>query len=116
MSTGRGDDTFRGPWLAIALRALLGDRTSTTPVAVGLHTAGTVMTVQLEGTGPRVVLDPDPPPSTVLQADPEVVLALAAGAVSVQQAVARGSLQGDRRELAAVFGTADSGDARRPPA
>ncbi len=52
MSTGRGEDTFRGPWLAVALRALLRDRTSTTPVAVGLHTANTVMTVQLEGTGP----------------------------------------------------------------
>ncbi len=108
MSTGRGEDTFRGPWLAVALRALLRDRTSTTPVAVGLHTANTVMTVQLEGTGPRVVLDPDPPPSTVLRADPEVVLALAVGALSVEQAVARGSLQGDRRELAAVFSTGDS--------
>lgn len=106
MSSGRGDDTFRGRWLAVALRALLHDRTSTIPVAVGLHTAGTLMTVQLEGTGPRIVLDPDPPPSTVLRADPEVVLALSAGAVSVEQAVARGSLQGDRHELAAVFGPA----------
>lgn len=47
-----------------------------------------------------------------LQGDPqELVLALAAGAVSVEQAVARASLQGDPQELAAVFGTADA-----PPA
>jgi DNA-binding HxlR family transcriptional regulator len=115
MRSGRGDDTFRGPWLATALRALLGDRTSATPVAVGLDTAGTVMMVQLDGTGARVVLDPDPPPSTVLRADPEVVLALAARTVNVDQAIARGNLQGDPQELAAVFGAADSGNARRPP-
>lgn len=113
--SGRGDDTFRGTWLATALRALLGDRTSATPVAVGLDTAGTVMTVQLDGTGARVVLDPDPPPSTVLRADPEVVLALAARTVNVDRAIARGNLQGDPQELAAVFGAADSGNARRPP-
>lgn len=111
MRSGRGEDTFRAPWLAVALRALLHDRTSATPVVVGLDTAGVVVAVQLDRTGPRVVLDLDPPPATVLQADPEVVLALAAGAISPEQAVARGSLQGDRQALDAVFAAADTSDA-----
>jgi DNA-binding HxlR family transcriptional regulator len=103
MRSGRGEDSFRGRWLAVALRALVHDRTSPTPIAVGLDTAGTLMAVQLDATGPTVVLDPDPPPTTVLVADPEVVLALAAGAVSVDQAIARGSLSGEDDVLAAVF-------------
>lgn len=117
MRSGRGGDTFRSPWLGTAVRALLDGRTSAPPVAVGLDTAGTVMTVRLDGTGASVVFDPDPPSSTVLRAEPEVVLALAAGAVSVDQAITRGNLQGDPQELAAVFGAGDSagGNARQPP-
>lgn len=115
MRSGRGEDTFRGPWLAVALRALLHDRRRSTPVAVGLHTADTVLTVRLDETGPRVEIDPDPSSSTVLRADPEVVLALAAGAVSVDQAIARGSLRGDRRELSAVFDTVHSTPAEQQP-
>lgn len=106
MRSGRGDDAFQGLWLAVALRALLRDSTSATPVAVGLDTAGVAMTVALDDTGPRVVVDPSRPPSTVLRAEPDVVLALAAGAFSVEQTVARGAVDGDRQDLAAVFGTA----------
>ncbi|MDQ4093087.1 MAG: helix-turn-helix transcriptional regulator [Actinomycetota bacterium] len=112
MSPGPGADSFQPRWLVVALRALLHDRTTETPVTVGLDTAGTIVMVQLDETGPHVVPDPDPPPSTVLRADPEVVLGLAAGAVTVEHAIAGGTLRGDPQQLAAVFGTAKAGNAR----
>jgi len=103
MRPGPGADSFQPHWLAVALRALLHARTTETPVRVGIHTADATMAVELDETGARVVLDPDPPPSTVLRADPDVVLGLAAGALSIEQALARGTLRGEPRQLAAVF-------------
>lgn len=94
MRTRRGDDSFDVSWLAVAIRALLHDRTSATPVAVGLDTAGRMLIVELDETGLRVGLDPDPVPGTVLRVHPEVVLALAAGAISPKRAVTTGTLRG----------------------
>ena len=72
-------------------------------MTVGLDSAGTIVMVQLDETGPHVVLDPDPPPGTVLRADPDVVLGLAAGALTVEGVIAHGTLRGDPQQLAAVF-------------
>lgn len=104
MRPGRGDDAFRESWLAVGLSALLVGRTSAQPVAVGLETGEATMTVHLDDAGARVELDPEALPATVLQADPEVVLGLAAGGLTVGQALDRGSLRGRRRDLSAVFG------------
>lgn len=104
MRPGRGDDAFRGSWLAVGLRALLAGRTSTEPVAVGLATGEGTMAVHFDAGGARVELDPATLPPTVLEADPEVVLGLAAGVLSVGQALARGRLRGRRRDVSAVFG------------
>jgi hypothetical protein len=103
MRPGRGDDTFRGPWLVTALRALLVNRTSSTPVAVGLEVAGDRIAVRRDRQGVEVSLNPDAMPTTVLRGAPEVVLALAAGALTPQQAVDRATLDGDVDELRAVF-------------
>lgn len=108
MRTGCGGDEFRTPWLAVGLRALLSGRRSPSPVTVGIETAESTLVIVVDETGPRVELDPDSLPRTVLHADPQVVLGLAAGALSVDDAVARGQLRGIRDELAAVFGAADA--------
>ena len=105
MTAGPGDHRFDPRWLTVALAALLSDRTSVEPVSVGLQVGNVVLTVGLDDTGPQVSLGADPAqdPGTVLSAAPDVVLGLAAGALSVEQAVARGELRGDARPLAAVF-------------
>jgi DNA-binding HxlR family transcriptional regulator len=103
MAPGPGEDAFDCRWLAVALRALLRDRIASKPVTVGLEVDGTLLAVHLDTDGPSVDLGPERRPRTILQAGPDVVLGLAAGALSVDEAVARGSLEGGRRALAAVF-------------
>lgn len=105
MRAGRGDEAFRNSWLAVGLRVPLSGRSSAQPVAVGLRTGEGTMTVHLDGAGARVELDPEALPATVLQADPEVVLGLAAGVLTVGQALEWDSLRGRRRDLTAVFGS-----------
>lgn len=105
MRPGRGVDAFRASWLAVGLRALLAGRTSAEPVSVGLDTGAGTMTVHDDDIGARVELDPQVLPLTVLQAEPEVVLGLASGVLSVGQALERGRLRGRRRDLTAVFGS-----------
>jgi len=40
----------------------------------------------------------------VLRAEPSVVLGLASGILTVEQAISAGDLRGDKQDLAAVFG------------
>lgn len=106
MTSGPGEDSFRPEWLAVALRTFLHGRTSEAPVTIGLDTAGTIVIVRLDGTGPQVVLGQDPPPPTVLRAEPGVVLGLASGVLNLEQALSSGTLRGDAAELAMVFNAA----------
>lgn len=103
MKPGPGGDVFQPQWLHVALMALLHDRTSQTPIDVAIQTAGVTLAVRVDEDGPHVEPAQDPQPDTVLRAAPDVVLGLAAGALSVEQAVARGELRGDPQRLARVF-------------
>jgi DNA-binding HxlR family transcriptional regulator len=105
MVTGKGDDEFRPHWLAPAIRALLHDRTSSTPETVGLEIDGVLLAVQVDEDGAYVSVNPATRPRTVLRADPEVVLALAAGAMTAREAAQRSTLTGRQRDLRAVFST-----------
>lgn len=104
MATGRDGDAFQPRWLAVALPALLAGRTAHPAVEIGIEVTGLRIAVRLDGTGPHVTLDPDQRPDTTLTADPEVVLGLAAGALTLDQALASASVRGDSRLLATVFG------------
>lgn len=103
MVAGPGSDSFRPEWLGIALGALLRGRTADPPIAVGFETAGTTVTVELAEAGPQVVLAEPSLPPTVLRAEPGIILGLAAGVLTVDQAVSMGHLQGAGKDLAAVF-------------
>lgn len=103
LMTGRNDDAFQPRWLALALPALLRGVTATPPVELGLETDGLLMVLRVDGDGPGVTVRRDPRPDTVLTAEPEVVVGLAAGGLTVDQALAAGDLRGDRRVLDAVF-------------
>ncbi len=103
MTSGPGGHSFRPEWLAVALRAFLHGRTAERPVVVGFETAGTTVTVRLDESGPQVLVAQGPLPRTVLRAEPGVVLGLAAGVLSVEQATTSGILRGKAADLATLF-------------
>lgn len=104
MVSGPRGDSFRSHWLVVALESLLGGRRAEVPATVGVEVDGTTLTVRVDETGTRVVPDVDGPPATVLHAEPMVVLGLASGMLTVEQAIAAGELRGDPQDLAAVLG------------
>ncbi len=104
MVSGPRGDSFQAHWLVVALQALLRGKRSEVPRTVGVEVDGTMVTVHVDQTGPQVALDGDRQVETVLRAEPAVVLGLAAGALTVEQAIAAGVVRGDKNQLAAVFG------------
>lgn len=103
LATGPGDDTFRPRWLTLALPALLRGATASPPVELGIETNGFLMVLRVDETGPSVYAHTDHEPQTVLSAPPDVVVALAAGGISIEQAIAAGELSGDPSHVRAVF-------------
>jgi DNA-binding HxlR family transcriptional regulator len=103
MKTGRGGDSFHARWLTVALPALLRGVTAAPALELGLKVEGVLVVLHIDQRGPRVVTQPDRLPDTVLAAAPEIVLALAAGALTIDQAVSAGRLQGDAEILRRVF-------------
>jgi DNA-binding HxlR family transcriptional regulator len=108
MAIGRGDDTFQPRWLAVALEALLRGRTAKPPAELGIEVAGSFMTLRIGKDGPHVTVEPDRRPDTILKAEPEAVLRLAAGAIAIDQALSQASVHGDPRVLTAVLGAAQT--------
>lgn len=104
MVTGPGKDSFRTHWLVVALASLMEGRSAESPAAVGVEVDGAMLTVRIDEAGVDAAFDAEVRPETVLRADPMVVLGLASGMLTVEQATAMGELRGDERDLAAVFG------------
>lgn len=103
MANGRGGDVLQPRWLAVALEALLRGRTAEPPAELGIDTDGVFMTVRIDKDGPHVTLQPGQRPGTVLEAEPEAVLGLAAGAIGIDEALCRASVHGDPGALTAVL-------------
>jgi hypothetical protein len=61
------------------------------------------MTLRIDKDGPQVTVQPDRRPDTILEAPPEVVLGLAAGAISIDEAMSLASVHGDPRVLTTVL-------------
>jgi len=102
LTTGRNGDSFQPRWLTLALPGLLRGVTATPPVELGLEADGFRMVLRVDEDGPSVIVRPDQP-DTIFTASAEVVVGLAAGGLTIDQAVPLGDLQGDRRILSAVF-------------
>ncbi|MGW0520945.1 winged helix-turn-helix transcriptional regulator [Crossiella sp. NPDC003009] len=103
MTTGRDGDSFQPRWLVVALPALLRGVTATPALELGFEVDGFLVVAHIDENGPRAVAQPDRRPDTVLAAEPEVVVGLAAGALTVDQAVSAGRLQGDVEALRGAF-------------
>lgn len=108
MVSGRDGDSFQPGWLAVALPALLSGRTAKPPAELGIEVPGFFMTLRIDEDGPHVTVQPDRRLDTILNAEPEVVLGLAAGAITIDQALSVASVQGDRRVLTTVFAGAQT--------
>ena len=103
MISGPGHDSFSPRWLAVALPALLHQQTAPRPVEIGLDLPGLFVTLRVDPDGPRVTADPDQRPATILEAPPQIILGLAAGALTLEQALPLAKLTGDPDALSAVF-------------
>ncbi|WP_152360260.1 winged helix-turn-helix transcriptional regulator [Microlunatus speluncae] len=103
LETGRGDDAFQPRWLALALPGLLRGVTANPPVELGIETNGFALVLRIDQDGPSAMIRPDRQPSTVLSAAPEVVVGLAAGGLTIDQALASGEFRGDRQVLSTAF-------------
>lgn len=104
MARGPGADPMRPQWLAIALPALLRGRKSEPPVELGFDVAGSFVTLRIDQDGPHVLLEPSRRPDTILEAEPEVVLGLVAGVITVDEALSGATFRGDQPVLTAVLG------------
>ena len=104
MATGRGGDSLQPRWLGIALEALLRGRTARPPAELGIEAGGLFITLRIDEDGPRVTVEPDHRPDTILTAEPEAVLGLAAGALTIDQALPLTSVEGDPQVLTTVLG------------
>lgn len=103
LTTGRGDDSFQPRWLVVALPALLRGVTAAPALELGLEVEGLLIVLHIDEDGPRAVAQPDGQPGTILTAAPEIVIGLAAGALTIDQAVSAGRLQGDAKVLRRAF-------------
>ena len=105
LASGRGDDAFQPRWLTLALPALLRGVTASPPVELGIDTDGFRMVLRLDEDGPRAFVRSEDEPQALLTAAPDVIVALAAGGLTVKQALATAEFRGDRRILRTVFAT-----------
>lgn len=103
MATGREGDSFQPRWLVLALPALLRGVTAAPALEMGFEVEGVLIVLHVDEDGPRALVQPDRQPGTILTAEPEIVVGLAAGALTVDEAVSAGCLQGDVRVLRRVF-------------
>jgi DNA-binding HxlR family transcriptional regulator len=108
MVSGPDGDSFQPHWLAVALPALLTGRTAQPPAELGIEVPGFFMTLRIDEDGPHVTVQPDRRPNTILKADGELVLGLAAGAITIDQALSAANVQGDRPVLTTVFAGAQT--------
>ena len=108
MVTGRDHDSFQPRWLAVALPALLRGRTAKPSAEIGIEVSGVLLTLEVDEDGPHVTVQPDRRPNTVVNAEPEVILGLAAGSIPIDQALAVASVHGDRQILTRVFSGAQT--------
>ena len=106
MLRGPGGDSMQPRWLALALPALLRGKTARPPAELGIEVDGLLMNLRIDKDGPHVTVEPDRRPDTVLEAELEVVLFLAAGAITVDQALPQASIDGDPSILTTVLGAA----------
>ncbi|MEU0541970.1 helix-turn-helix domain-containing protein [Nocardia sp. NPDC005978] len=105
MTSGPGTDTFRPEWLALAVPALLAARVGDRPCAtIGLEIGERTFQLRSARTGFEVAPHDGGELDATVSADPAFILGLAAGALSVDDALALGlRIDGDESVVRSAF-------------
>lgn len=103
VATGRGSDSFQPRWLVLALPTLLRGVAATPAVELGLDIDGFTIVIHIDEHGPRAAVDPERVAGTILEGAPEIIVGLAAGAITVDQVRSSIRVHGDASLLDAVF-------------
>lgn len=104
MMRGPGSDTFRSEWLLVALPALLSNKTTKGPAAtVGVDVDDQLFQVRVTDSGTEVNRHDGRELDAILRADPSIILGLAAGALTLDQARDQIDIQGKTSAMRAVF-------------
>lgn len=105
MVRGPGGDRFRAEWLVLPLRALLGGRvTARRSSTVGIAVDGQLVQVRATRSGIEVSPHDGCDLDAVVRADPSIVLGLAAGALTLDDARGHVDIEGDEAAVRAVLG------------
>lgn len=103
MASGQGDDSFQPRWLVLALPALINGVTADPPLTIGVEVDGFLIGLRIDAAGPSAVAEPEERPHTIFTGSPNVVVALAAGALTVDKAIEAGQVTGDPEPLHRAF-------------
>lgn len=107
MQAGPGADRFDPRWTLLAVRALLDRRVTGRAGTVLVRTDDTALTIVSTGTGPVLVdgdADPDAQPDATAQGDPEILLALLSGQMTLAGARRKGLVvRGDAALVSALL-------------
>lgn len=107
MVSGRESQVVRPSWLVVALPGLLRARPRHR-VHVAVTVCGEELLLTGDPKGIRVTLGRGEAVDAEIIADPEVILGLAAGALSLRSARQRATIRGDASALASVFESTSS--------
>lgn len=104
MVRGPDGDHFRAEWLRLALPALLGGRVAAGhPSTVGIAVDDVMVQVRAPSSGIEVSLHDGRDLDAVVRADPLVLLGLAAGALTLDEARGLIDIEGDEKAVRAIF-------------
>jgi DNA-binding HxlR family transcriptional regulator len=105
MTEPAGGDEFRGHWFTFPVSYFLHDRDpSGPPVSIELRTASSPVVIEMSGGSARTRLGTAAAPDLILQGEPQVILALFSGHLTVAEAADRGlEISGDTGVLHRVL-------------
>ncbi|WP_433519620.1 winged helix-turn-helix transcriptional regulator [Nonomuraea sp. CA-143628] len=104
MARGPGDDRFHAEWLIVALRALLSGRAAAQQTSrVGIAVDGRLLQLRATGSGIEVTPHDGGDLDAVVRADASIVLGLAAGALTLDDARGLVEVEGDEAVARLLF-------------
>jgi len=104
MTRGPGGDHFRAEWLVVALPALFaGKEAVRRPSTVGIATDGQLLQVRTTRSGIEVSLHDGRDLDAVMRSDASIVLGLAAGVLTLDDARGLIDIEGDEAAIRAIF-------------
>ncbi|MEV0350159.1 helix-turn-helix domain-containing protein [Nonomuraea sp. NPDC050680] len=104
MARGPGGDRFQADWLIVGLRALLTGRMAARQASrVGIAVDGRLLQVRATGSGIEVALHDGGDLDAVVRAEASIVLGLAAGALTLDDALGLIEVEGDEVAVRGLF-------------